>query len=407
MAYLAKYLPEVGWEPTVITRAVRGNSSASPGVVRVGMPYATTRVPDNGRARPASPRMSAVKRHIKNVVYMPDDAVSWIPHALAAGIRAHRHRPFDAIVSSAMPASAHIVGSLLAWRLRIPWLADYRDLWNGNPYVDDPPWRARLLVGMEKRTLRRARRITTITDSLAAALTSQHGRRVTTIPNAPDSAEWDGVPFAEPDVFRIVYAGSLYDCRRDPEPLFAQVAALRSEGVVPDLRIDFYGPNPGNLMDLARRHGIDDCVEYHGVIERGAVMRAERSASLLLIIQNSDPRTASEYGSKIFEYQAAGTLILALGPSESVLRSYIDQNDLGWFACSDAEIREAVCAAYRRHVEGRQVRDGSAAAPSARSIAVRFSDALGEMLSEAPRQPSDCGSAAAIGLEKKEPASLR
>ena len=107
--------------------------------------------------------------------------------------------------------------------------------------------------------------------------------------------------------------------------------------LIPELRVDFYGPMPGNLLELARRHGVEDSVHYHGVVEREDVMREECSASLLLIIQNNDPRTSSEYGSKIFEYQAAGPLVLALGPQAGVLRSYISQNQLGWFASSEEE----------------------------------------------------------------------
>ena len=210
MAYLAKYLPEFGWEPTVITRAVRGNGHSSSGVIRVGCPFATTWVATNRDAESAPPSsLSNLKSHVKNVVFFPDRAASWIPHAVAAGVRAHRRTPNDAIISSAMPASVHVVGSLLARKLGLPWLADYRDLWNGNPHVDDPRWRAKLLLGLEKRALRRASRITTITDDLAASLGALHERRVTAIPNGFDATEWDAVPFAKSDVFRIVHAGSL------------------------------------------------------------------------------------------------------------------------------------------------------------------------------------------------------
>ena len=59
--------------------------------------------------------------------------------------------PINAIISSAIRASVHVVGSLLARKLGLPWLADYRDLWNGNPHVDDPRWRAKLLLGLEKQ----------------------------------------------------------------------------------------------------------------------------------------------------------------------------------------------------------------------------------------------------------------
>jgi glycosyltransferase involved in cell wall biosynthesis len=408
MAYLAKYLPDVGWNPTVVTRAVRGNGHSEPDVIRVGRPYATTWVANNQDAdRTECLHVKSLKRQVKNVVFFPDRAVGWIPFAVAAAIRAHRKRPFDAIISSAMPGSVHVVASLLEKKLGLPWLADYRDLWSGNPYADEPPWREKLLRKLEKRTLRRALRLTTITDALASSLSAVHGRNVATIPNGFDSTEWNAVPFAKPDLFRIVHAGSLYDGRRNAEPLFAQLGALRWEGVIPELRVDFYGPNPGNLIELARRNGIEDSVRYRGVIEREDVMREERSCSLLLIIQNNDPRTTSEYGSKIFEYQAAGTLILAVGPPTSVLRSYITENRLGWFASDGNEIRAALCAAYRSHLQGRNLREGFDDSGTAHTIASAFAEALNGIVSGQLSQTSDCLSTAAIGFEKKVRANLR
>lgn len=407
MAYLSRYLPEFAWEPTVITRTVRGNGHSSANVIRVGCPFATTWVPSNRDAESIEPSpMAGLKRNVKHVLFFPDRAVSWIPHAVRAAMRVHSTAPFDAIVSSALPASVHLAASILARKLDLPWIADYRDLWSGNPYAEEPPWREKLLRLLEIRTLRRAGKITTITADIGARLMAIHGRSITTIPNGFDASEWEGVPFTKPDVFRIVHAGALYDCRRNPEPIFAALGALRWEGLIPELRLDFYGPSAGNLFELARRHGIEDSVRYHGVIEREDVMREERAASLLLIVQSNDPRTVTEYGSKIFEYQAAGTNVLALGPEKSVLRSYIEQNELGWFAARDEEIRSALLAAYQTYLQGRSVRpsatDGSR---SAKAIAGRFAETLDEVVNSA--QVLELSAALATGRSRKEPASLR
>jgi glycosyltransferase involved in cell wall biosynthesis len=406
MAYLAKYLPDFGWEPTVLTRRAPNNGHPAPGVIRVGRPFAMQPVPVGIDIVPRC-ALSAAKGALRHVVFFPDRAAAWIPPAVAAAVRAHRSRPFDAIISSAMPASVHVVGSMLSAMLGVPWLADYRDLWAGNPYVDDPVWRAKLLRGLEKGALHRARGITTVTRELAEALSALHGRPVRVIPHTYDADEWHDIPFEAPEEFRLVHAGSLYDGRRNPDRLFAQLANLRWNGEIESLRFDFYGPDAGNLMDLAARYGIEDVVHYHGVVERPAAMRAERSASLLVIIQNDDPRTANEYGSKIFEYQAAGTLILVIGPPASVLRSYVIENELGWFASSDEEIRAALRAAHRKHLEGRTLRRRAAGERPADSVAAGFAEALNGMLGSDPSQPWERVSMPARGFEESEPASLR
>ena len=155
------------------------------------------------------------------------------------------------------------------------------------------------------------------------------------------------------EVGRLSHRPCRLALRLPPQSRTAVCAVRRArhgEGVIPELRVDFYGPMPGNLLELARRHGVDSFTITASL--REDVMREERSASLFLIIQNNDPRTSSEYGSKIFEYQAAGPLVLALGPQAGVLRSYISQNQLRWFASSEEEIRNALCARIVS-VEGR------------------------------------------------------
>lgn len=404
--YLAKYLPEFEWEPTVLTRPAPNDARSTSSVIRAGRPFAMQGVPLEIRLVPSSV-LNAAKGVARQIVFFPDRAAGWIAPAVAAGLRAHRRQPFDAIVTSAMPASVHVVGSILSATLGLPWLADYRDLWTGNPHQDEPPWRAALLRMLEKCALRKAAGIATITREMAEALSALHGRSVHVVPNTFDAEEWRDVPFEKPETFRLVHCGSLYHGRRNPEPLFAQLALLRRSSEIGNFRFDFYGQDPGNLMELARRHQIEDDIHYHGVVDRSTVMRAERAASLLVIIQSDDPRTAGEYGSKIFEYQAAGPFILALGPSGGILRSYVAQNELGWFASGDEEIRAALRAANQKHLEGRNLRPNHAEGGSARSVAKGFADALNEARYSRRAQPFDGSSIPTAGFEKKETANLQ
>ena len=396
MARLAKYLPEFGWDPVVLTRdavPVAGDEK----VVRIGRGY--TRPPagvDNGFTVTRSALTSTLKARAREVLFFPDRAAWWIPFALTGGLRAYQRWGFDAIVSSAMPASSLVAGAALASMLRVPWIADYRDLWHGNPYVEEPHWRAKMLLWLERNVLRKAARITTITEELARALFELHQRPVRAIPNAADDEEWSDVPFENPECFRIVHAGSLYDGARNPERVFAQVAALRKAGALHNTSLDFYGPNPGPLLETAQRHGLADWVHYHGIVDRTTAMRAERAAALLLIVQNADSRTASEYGSKIFEYQSAGPRVLAVGPEESVLRTYIDDNGLGWFASSDAEIRASLRAAYKTYLTGTTLRKTNGMAPSARSLAQSFAETLNGVSAAFPRPGAPAASRAAF-----------
>ena len=404
--YLAKYLPEFDWDPTVLTRPAPSDGGSTGDVIRAGRPFAMQGVAFEIGAVPA-PILKFIKAAARQIVYFPDRAAGWIVPAVAAGLRAHRRARFDAIVSSAMPASVHVAGWILSSMLGVPWVADYRDLWCGNPHQTEPPLRAKLLRALEKRAIGKAASITTITREMANALSALHRRKVHVIANTFDGDEWQDIPFEKPETFRLVHSGSLYHGRRNPERIFAQLALLRRSGAIGNFRFDFYGQDPGNLMELARRFEIADSVRYHGVVERSVAMRAERAASLLVIIQNDDPRTAGEYGSKVFEYQGAGPFILALGPSEGVLRSYIAENGLGWFASSEDEIATGLRAAYQKHLEGQSLRPNRGEGGSARSIASGFADVLNELRFAERAQLLDGSSTPRASFERKETANLR
>jgi len=375
MGYLAKYLPELGWEPHVLTRRTSFAAGQHPNVIRVGGSYRVAKAAEPApRRSTGSERMREIARAI---AFFPDRASWWIPAAISAGIAAHRRVRFDAVLSSAMPASAHVVGAAVSAACNVPWVADYRDLWHGNPHVFESPVRAVLLRKLELQTLRRAAEITTITESMARSLRELHRRNVTTIPNTMDAAEWENVPFAEPDCFRLLHVGSLYDGRRNPELLFSAISALRAQGepAGTDARMDFFGPACGSLAEAARRFGIEGEVSYGGIVERSQAMRLERSAALLLVIQPNDPATSGEFGSKIFEYEGAGRPILAIGPPGSVLRAYIAERKLGWFASSHDEVRDALRAAYGAYAAGRLQRSQAAENP-----AVRMTEAFASVL---------------------------
>lgn len=403
MGYLAKYLPEFGWQPTVITRRSPCRDVREKNVIRVGASYRRPEAVREEIERKPNPALEALKSRVRDFVFFPDRAWPWIAPAFAAAAAAHRAQPFDAMVSSAMPGSVHVTAGLVARRLRIPWLADYRDLWTGNPYSPEPRWRRVFLALLERNMLKRAGRLTTITPSLARDLQALHARSVCAIANTVDAEEWDEIPFNEPEGFRIVHAGSLYDGLRSPERLFAAIAALRGAGEIADVCVDFYGPNPGNLGEAARRAGVGNVVRYHGVVERATAMSAERSAALLVVIQSDDPRTATEYGSKIFEYQAAGPRILAIGPRESVLRGYIETSGAGWFASTVDEIAVALREAHAHYSSGERLRP-NLDAQSARGLAKEFATLLDGMVGD---QVPDRPSTRATGLENNEAAIFR
>lgn len=320
-------------------------------------------------------------RIVKDELTFPDPTASWIPRAVALGSSALANEKFDAIFSTAHPASAHVIAWILARRFGLPWIADYRDPWYGNRYVRHTWPRTLAETLFERGMLHRANAITTISDSIAAELAQFHRRRdVTVIPNAYDPSEWADIPPALPSTFDLCYTGSMYDGKRDPSILFRALAELRNEGdrAGAQAHVHFYGPSSEFVTRMADNAGVGSIVVHHGTVPRSEAMRRQRRSAALLIFLNMDPKTASEMGSKYLEYIGAGRPILVFGPRGSALGEFIKRSELGWFASDVSEAKTALRAAYTFLVEGKSMGPRSAV-PDARELARAFTDVFDEV----------------------------
>jgi glycosyltransferase involved in cell wall biosynthesis len=365
-SYLAKYLPQYGWDPTVLTVEYPGNSGVACRVVSVpGKEFADPA----GRAQAGPPRRrSAFEQRLRDIArsiaYFPDDAVGWLWRARSAGLRLAASESFDAVLSTAPPPSAHFVARAIATRYRLPWLADYRDLWAGpaGPYFDREfgPIRRAVSYAAERWLLSRADALTAPTEGHARALAEYFSRPdAQTIPNASDMSIWESINAPAPTEFRFCYAGKLYPRLRTPDVVFAAVSKLRASGDPAGLaaRFDFYGEDPEMVAESAARFGIADSVVIHGEVPRSAALVAQRSSAVLLLLLNTagdvDHIEIANPGSKILEYAGARRPILAVGSANNAMEGTMRDTGLGVFASDESTCADAIRALYARFAQGK------------------------------------------------------
>jgi len=206
-AKFAKFLPEFGWEPTVLTV---DNFSTRPATMplemsadnvarvvyrdpvaffihRLRRPAREGTWEGSGTAT-AKTRLYSVARKIFdiNVVRMPDRALPWYLSAVRNGSQVLARQHFDIILSSSPPPTVNLIASTLARRARVPWVADMRDLWTMNhSFHRSQPWQA-LEENLERRTLKQASRLLTVSPILAEKLRTFHGKPSDSITNGFD-----------------------------------------------------------------------------------------------------------------------------------------------------------------------------------------------------------------------------
>ena len=428
-----KYLPRHGWQPTVIAPSdpayplrdrslleqvppdvtVHRTLSLEPGRLvawasrhvaagaRGGDPSAVGVPPVDGVPPPTATGVfrrllrSAARawQSTWHALLFPDEAIAWLPSALAVGAIAARRERVEVLYSSAPPIATHVIAGLLKGLTGRPWVADFRDPWIGNAFMDDasPRTLARRLR-LERWIVDRADRVVLAVEALRSDFASRYPDRAdafVTIPNGYDRADLAGVSPAphDPRHFVLLYAGSLY--RSGELEVFlrgVEILVARRPDLGDRLRIDFVGRvNEGNAriaaaFDAAGRLG--DVVRFEGFIPRSEALARMAGADALLQLMPNEPGAGMFVGGKLLEYLALDRPILAIMPPGEG-RTIVERLPSG--RTSDVD-PESIARALERLVD-----DPPAAAPNDPnglydrvSQAARLAAVLDEVVASAP-----------------------
>jgi len=287
---------------------------------------------------PASNGLSgALARHYSALVLIPDARAGWIGAATVAGYQIVQAWRPDIVFASAPPYSALIAASRIARVCGAPWVAELRDLWADNPYNDDPAWRHRVDQFLERRVLKSAAALVTISPGCVEALRRRHRQPIACILNGYVEEDFPAQRSGPSpgEVVSILYTGGIYPGYRDPSPLFRAVASLGAERH--RVAVHFYGPPAATVSPLATEHGVADRVFIHDPVPYKASLALQASADVLLLLQWNNERDAGTLPAKFFEYLGARRPILSLGYEHGDLAAMIRERAAGLVA-NDPEV---------------------------------------------------------------------
>jgi len=364
-AKIAKYLPEFGWEPIVLTRDWSLESSGLD-PIRSGTvictPYndrfAALRRRTAGGSLPRSQGGNATEPRttrklarfaaylLKEALAFPDEQTGWSAPALRSARRFLEEQRVSLLFSTSPPVTGHLIASRLQRETGIPWVADFRDLWTQNHYIRHTLPRMLLERRLEKRTLSRAAHLTTISSPLAQRLSELHGRPAAVITNGFDHEDFANDVSVSSSTFSITYTGQLYAGRRDPSLLFAATKQLVDEVAIgPDwFRIRFYGPEADRALveRLAVAHGIDSLVNHGGLVPYTEAVRKQQESTVLLLLNWDVDAERGVYTGKLFEYLGARRPILAIPRLNGVVDELLEKTRTGVSAGTQIEVADVL-----------------------------------------------------------------
>lgn len=351
----AKYLPEYGIEPLVLTvdpcyasypqidksleKDISPNlkvfKTRSFEVLRIlsGI-FGKQNVPYGGFSNVDKKSLfQMLLRFIRGNFFIPDARVGWNRYALQKARGIIREYDIDTIITTGPPHSTHLVGLRLKTSLQVRWIADFRDPWTDIYYYSDMLHSSvvkRIDSKKERKVLSEADRVIAINNSVRDLLMSKTGKtdaeKFTVISNGFDEEDFES-PAAVSDNFVITYTGTMSG-HYSPQVFFRTLSRLI--GKYPELNIKYrlVGNISFSTEREIKKHGLYDNFEYIGYVNHEMLAGILKSSTVLLYVF---PETTSYKGSsgKLFEYLAARRPVIAIDSPHSDAAFIIEECEAG------------------------------------------------------------------------------
>lgn len=361
-----KYLPRHGWQPTVLTIRPQTGDVEDSSLLRLlgeNTRIARTAYPNlrmwedrafqllrglrhspNGAVLPAGAvagvsadgasaghdRGSLLRRAyrwLRHYIYLPDEAISWVPFAAAELVRLHMERPFDVIYTTSPPRAIPLIGLLAKRLLGARWVCEFRDPWLLAPAArqlileEDPPWlRRQVELRLERAILREADALVTVTEGYAGELIRERGAlpdKLRVISNGFDEEDFSSHSETRSDYFdrrqiHLCHFGSVYP--KFSGGFFAGLRLLlrNSPQWRKQLRVHVIGFPDREVAEEAAHPELAGVVEMCGFLPHADALRAMNSADGLLLFYAERYIAQACIPGKIYEFLRVGRPVLAV-----------------------------------------------------------------------------------------------
>jgi glycosyltransferase involved in cell wall biosynthesis len=393
----AKFLPEYGWSPVVLTADNESflpldsslTAEIPPGTsvfrtYTMESLFQSNNNRDQGHGSPAAhaePRAGRSKasgfshgvyKALGQFLKVPDSRILWLPWAVLNGVRICRKKRVDVVMATGPSFTNFLIGGLVKRLAAKPLLLDVRDAWLADPTRVFPKSYLRWIDSRcERFALNSADRVITTNPSVTRDFAERYSRYPAkvfdTVYNGYDRDDFallSSTPQASFDKFAIIHTGRLYAERTPRYFLKALGLALKKN---PEMRhrarVVFVGScetfaDGKCVQDYVNEFELGNVVELAGRVSRRQSLEFQMQANLLLLLIGIVPSAqAMTYGisGKLFDYMCWQKPIVTLA-NDGATRDLITRHRLGHvFSHEETEaLSNHLVTAFQQHLIGQQ-----------------------------------------------------
>lgn len=323
----AKYLPEFGWEPIILT-VTNGDYPA--------MDFSLEKeIPDNikvFRTKTLEPfslfkklskkdtidtyvlnnnsegLLSKIAKLVRANFFIPDARVGWKYFALKEAKKIIKQEQPSLIFSTSPPHSVQLIAKRIAKKYRLKWVADFRDPWvesYTNQHLPRTSWARKRDIKLEKSVLQQANFITLASIDFKK-LFQTSVKNVQEITNSFDQIPPETT--VQETELSIAYAGSMSESQV-PHNFLKELGKNTQR----DIRFNYYGNITPHFMNTIHKHNLQNNFKHHGYLEKSEFYTALKQNSILLLLMQPYEKGSDNIPLKLFDYLAAKRFIVAFG----------------------------------------------------------------------------------------------
>ena len=295
---------------------------------------------------------------VRSNFFIPDARCFWIRPSVKYLTDFLREEKIDIIVTTGPPQSIQMIGYHLHKRLKIPWVADFRDPWTSIDFYHElrlTRWADKRHHTLESRVLHSASHVIAIGPNMKEEFNRIGAKDVTVITNGYDDADLPQENTVLSDKFSLVHLGTL-SSTRNSTALWQAISEKLEEDkqFAKDFELHLYGNTDHTAVKDLEAHHLSSYLSGTGFVPHKEGMKILAGSHVLLLLINKSINAKGVITGKFFEYLATGRPILLIGPLDGDAAKILEDCNGGLAADFDdvAGIRRQIDHLYNLFLNG-------------------------------------------------------